>query len=79
MGPIPVSLECLDKSIMHTLEDSGAQDGAVLPLYLHKVLPSTLVYWFLVHLVNCHLSSFLPLKSPLVQGTNSRRSEVLFT
>lgn len=29
--PIPISLECLDKLIMHTLEDSGAQDGAAAP------------------------------------------------
>lgn len=32
MGPIPVSLECLVKRIMHTLEDSGTQDGTAAPL-----------------------------------------------
>lgn len=31
MNPIPISLECLDKLIVHTSEESGTQDGAAAP------------------------------------------------
>lgn len=69
-GPVPASLGCSDKLVVHTFRDSGAQDGAA------ATFPAQRLAFYLCFLasglfVNRDLRSSPPSEDSLAKGTNS--------